>query len=301
MPCMRIVSALLGLLLLLDAGAARAQAADSATSSIEIRLQDGAARAHIVNRRFIFDSRWRFGGEGPVRLMLEVTTDVTERDDAEGFSEATVAATAWRVAADGRRQLWSVQEPGDQGDVSHDQPLFMVRQSGCCGARNSFTAFNLDTGRRLFTATGEGFEDCWALLEVPNSRGLERFVAFHAAYSATDDVAFGRRQDVIGLLTYASPGEPLARYRLIATGGSVESFMGAASVELQQQGKAEEVPRLTLWPADGKRDPAAIGGFTIRLHLTEDRIVTIPVDADNLVVASAGVPPGIAIEPVPLP
>jgi hypothetical protein len=298
---MRIVPPLLALLLLLDAGAAHAQATDSASSSIEIRLREGAAEAHIVNRRFIFDSRWRFGGEGPVRLMLEVTTDVTERDDAEGYSAATVAATAWQVAADGRRHLWSLTEPGDQGDVSHGQPLFMVRQSGCCGARNSFTAFNLDSGRRLFTATGESFEDCWALLEVPNSGGLERFVAFHAAYSATDEVAFEGRQDVIGLLTYASPTAPLARYRLVATGGSVESFMGGAQVELQQQGKTDEAPLLTLWPADGKRDPKVIGGFAIRLHLTEDRIVSIPVVADELVLASARLPAGIAIEPAPLP
>ena len=264
---MNILPPLLGLLIGVamggaSAGVAAAEAGGTASSSIDIRLRGSAAEAHTVNRSFVFDSRWRFGGEGPVRLMLEIATDVTQRDDAEGFA---------------------------------------VRQSGCYGARDSFTIFNLYSGTRLFSATGDSASRCWAVLEVPNSGGLERLVAFHAAYSATDDKAFGRRRDVVGLLTYAAADRPLARYRLVATGRSVDSFMGEAAVTLQQNGRDEESRSLTLWPADGRKDAKAIGGFRIRLQLTPEKAASIPVEGDRLGIAAADLPPGLRIEPVPLP
>ncbi|MFI5018639.1 MAG: hypothetical protein ACHQHK_11875, partial [Dongiales bacterium] len=247
--------------------------------------------------------------EGPTRLMLEITTDTTQRDDAEGFTAATVEATAWALAGDGRKQLWTLREPGNAGEAAHNQSVFLVRQSGCCGARDSFSVFNLYSGRRLFSATGDnrtdsGAPEPWAVLDVPNSGGLLRLIAFHAAYSATDPTAFAGRHDVVGLLTYASPEKPLARYRLIATGSgdeAIEAFMGEAAVVLQENGKPEQAPSLTLWPADGKKDPKAIGGFAIVLRLTRNNIVTIPVTADALDIASAKLPQGLRIEAATLP
>jgi hypothetical protein len=311
-PCavsrMKPAFSTLALPLLLAAATAPAQTADQATSRIEVEQSGQAASAHIVNRDFVFDSRLQWGGEHPTRLMLKITTDTTQRDDAEGYAAATVSATAWELerAGAGRRQLWSLSEPGNAGEASHSQPLFLVRQSGCCGARDSFSAFDLYTGQRLFTATGDNRSDSgapepWAVLEVPNSGGVERLIAFHAAYSATDRAAFGDRQDIVGVLTYAAPDKPLARYRLVATGGAVESFMGGSTVVLQQDGKPEQAPSLTLWPADGKTDPKAIGGFAIRLQLTEDKTVVIPVARDRPDIAAAALPAGLRIEAAPLP
>ena len=304
---MKSALAILALPILLAATSAVAQTTDQASSSINVQQTGEAATAHIVNRDFVFDSRlMKWGAERPTRLMLEITTDTTQRDDAEGFAAATVGATAWELGGATRRQLWSLSEPGNAGEVSHNQPVFLVRQSGCCGARDSFSVFNLYSGRRLFTATGDnrsesGAPEPWTVLEVPNSGGIERLIAFHAAYSAADQAAFGDRQDIVGLLTYAAPDKPLARYRLIATGGSVESFMGGSTVTLQQDGKSEQTTYLTLWPADGKRDPKVIGGFVIRLPLTEDATVVIPVAGDKLDIAAAKLPQGLRIEAAPLP
>jgi hypothetical protein len=304
---MKLAFPLLALPVLLAlAGRAPAQTADQATSQIEVQPSGEAASAHIVNRDFVFDSRLQWGQEHPTRLMLEIATDTTQRDDAEGYAAATVGATAWELTGSGRRELWHLSEPGNAGEVAHSQPVFLVRQSGCCGARDSYSVFNLYTGARLFTTTGDNRSDSgapepWAVLDVPNSGGLERLIAFHAAYSATDQAAFGDRQDIVGLLTYAAPDKPLARYRFVATGGSVESFMGGSNVVLQQDGKPEQAPSLTLWPADGKKDPKAIGGFTIRLQLTEDKIIVIPVAGDRPDIAAAALPSGLRIETAPLP
>jgi hypothetical protein len=268
---------------------------------------DGAAAARIVNRDFLFDSRYAaYGAPHPTRLMLEVTSDTTQRDDAEGYAAATVAATAWEITSAARRQLWSLSQPGTSGEVVHSQPLFLVRQPGCCGSRDSYALFNLYSGHPLFTSTGENRSDSgapepFATLDVPNSGGLVRLIAFHAAFSSTDTAAFGQRQDVVGLLTYAAPDRPLARYRFIATGGTVDPFMGGSDVVLQQDGKTEAKPTLTLWPADGKKDPKAIGGFSIRVQLTLESTIVIPVTADQLDIAKARLPAGLRLEPVPLP
>ncbi len=226
---MKLASPILVLPILLLGAGAMGQTSDQGVSSIEVQPADTALAAHIVNRAFVFDSRWHFGAQGPTRLVLEITTDTTQRDDAEGFTAATVEATAWELAGGGRKQLWNLREPGNAGEVAHNQSVFLVRQSGCCGARDSFSVFNLYSGRRLFSATGDnrtdsGAPEPWAVLDVPNSGGLVRLIAFHAAYSATDPVAFGDRHDVVGLLTYASPDKPLARYRIIATASGDEAI-----------------------------------------------------------------------------
>jgi hypothetical protein len=282
---------------------AQAQFADKAASTIDVRISTSAAEAHTVNRNFLFDSRWLQGGTGPVRLVLQLETDIIRRDDTEGMLSGRVSATAWRIDGQGKRKsLWSVGEPGDAGEISSRQPLFIVRQSGCCGSRDSFSVFNLYSGQRLFTATGDGPEACWAQLDVPNSGGLVRLVALHAAYSGTDSAVFGQRAETVGLLTYGSPEKPLARYRLLAeSAAAVADFMGDATVRLVQPGKLEETDSLTLWPADGKRDPSAVGGFAIRLHLTDEKTVDIPVIHDKLDLAAATLPQGLKIEPVPLP
>jgi hypothetical protein len=127
-------------------------------------------------------------------------------------------------------------------------------------------------------------------------------VALHAAYSATDEPAFGGRKETVGLLTYAAPDRPLARYRLVAKDEqSVDGFMGEAEVKLVAAGKPEESDALTLWSSDGKSDPAAISGFAIVLHLSEGNIVTIPVAGDKLDLAQATLPTGLKIEPLTAP
>ena len=77
--------------------------------------------------------------------------------------------------------------------------------------------------------------------------------------------------------------------------------MGEASVRLVADAKPEEGSYLTLWSADKHTDPAAIGGFSIKLYLSEGNIVVIPVMADKLDLAHATLPAGLKIEPAPLP
>ena len=58
---------------------------------------------------------------------------------------------------------------------------------------------------------------------------------------------------------------------------------------------------LTLWSADKQTDPAAIGGYSIKVNLSPGNTVIIPVKADKLDLAHASLPAGLAIEPAPLP
>ncbi|HXQ41677.1 MAG TPA: hypothetical protein VN821_10430, partial [Candidatus Udaeobacter sp.] len=201
-----------------------------------------------------------------------------------------------------KQQLWTAKEPGDSGEISTRRDVFIVTQHGCCGGRDSFTVFDLYGGRRLFTATGPDTSDCWAQVEIPNSHGIERLVAFHAAFSMTDDAFGALKPRTVGLLTYAAPDRPLARYRLLAASpDAVDSFMGQALVRLRLNGKTEDTNSLELWPVDGKKDPAAMGGFAIRLQLTDDKLVVIPVSKDGLQIGRASLPQGLTIEPASLP
>jgi hypothetical protein len=159
---MRTAAALsVALLVLCSAAGALAQTADQAKSSADIRMVGSAMEARTVNRTFLFDSRLQWGGSAPTRLVMRLDVDTTRRDDTEGLLAGTVAATVWRIDPSGKRQaLWSIKEHGDSGEIAHEQPVFVVRQSGCCGAHDSFSVFGLYGGRRLFTATGSGPSEC---------------------------------------------------------------------------------------------------------------------------------------------
>jgi hypothetical protein len=56
-----------------------------------------------------------------------------------------------------------------------------------------------------------------------------------------------------------------------------------------------------LWPADHRTDRAAIGGFAIKLHLSEGNTISIPVMDDKLDLGAATLPAGLKIEPASLP
>ncbi len=304
---MKILGFLFASALIFSSVAASAQMADKAESTIDLRPAGAGADAyvetHIVNRSFLSADHWRYGDTTPIRLVLRLQTDVVRRDDAEGIVSGIVSATTWRIDGAKKQQLWTAKEPGDSGEISTRRDVFIVTQHGCCGGRDTFTVFDLFGGRRLFTATGPDASDCWAQVEIPNSHGIERLVAFHAAYSMTDEAEFGALTPrTVGLLTYAAPDRPLARYRLLAASpDAVDGFMGQALLRLRLDGKAEDTDSLELWPVDGKKDPAAMGGFAIRLQLTDDKLVVIPVSADGLQIGRASLPQGLAIEPAPLP
>jgi hypothetical protein len=304
---MKILGFLFASVLVLSSGAASAQMADKAESTVDLRPMgagvDAYVETHIVNRSFLFASHWRYGDTKPIRLVLRLETDVVQRDDAEGIVSGTVSATTWRIDGANKQQLWTAKEPGDSGEISTRRDVFIVTTYGCCGGRDTFTVFDLYGGRRLFTATGPDASDCWSEVEIPNSQGIERLVAFHAAYSMTDQATFGALTPrTVGLLTYAAPDRPLARYRLLAaTSDAVDSFMGQALVRLRLDGKTEDTNSLELWPVDGKKDPAAMGGFAIRLQITDDKLVVIPVSGDGLQIGRANLPPGLTIEPASLP
>jgi len=303
---MKLIGPLFAAALVLFSVAASAQMTDKADSTIELRPMgtgiDAYVETHIVNRSFLFADHWNYGDTKPARLVLRLETDVVMRDDAEGIVSGTVAATTWRIDGANKQQLWTAKESGDAGEISTRRDVFIVTQHGCCGGRDTYTVFDLYGGRRLFTATGADITDCWAGVEIPNSHGIERLIAFHAAYSMADDAFGDLKPRTVGLLTYAAPDRPLARYRLLAASpDAVDSFMGQALVRLRLDGKTEDTNSLELWPADGKKDPAAMGGFAIRLQLTDDKLVVIPVSKDGLQIGRASLPQGLTIEPASLP
>ena len=288
---------------LLFAGPVLAQTSDKAESTVELGPQAEGVHFHAVNRDFLFASEMHWGDPAPTRFLMRMTTDINIRDDAEGFGPSSVSVTAWRYEGASLHQLWTFKEPGDKGELSTRRAVFIVTTHGCCGGRDSYSVFDIWSGRRLFTATGAGPSDSWAQVEIPNSHGIERLVAFHAAYSMTDDVAFGALKDTtVGLLTYAAPDRPLARYRLtVKSADEVDGFMGEGWVRLREEGKPEDTDSLTLWKVDGKLDPSFLGGFAIRLELRDDKWVVIPVEGDRLQIDRATLPPGLAIRPADLP
>jgi hypothetical protein len=273
-------------------------------STIELQMEGDGTVAHSVNRRFDVVTLYPPGATRARTLMLDEEEEVVRSTVEEGPRSATVRLAGWEFGKSGTPFLsFRIEGQGESGaiaDFGAGMPFYQITRYGCCGARDSISTWSLVNGRKLFSATGPA-----AFFDVPNSGGLLRLAAVHAAYSIDDDETFAGRRDVAGLITYATPTEQLRRVLVVVRApATVDEMMGDPRAMLLVDGTQEPVRSTTLWPADGKRDPAAIGGLAIHVVFTPGNEVTIPIVGDDLDLANARVSPtlqleSIALEPVP--
>jgi hypothetical protein len=167
---------------------------------------------------------------------------------------------------------------------------------GCCAEQSSHEVFSLYTGKRLFSATGQGDFGEWLTMGKKGPTYDQRVVAAHIAFTARDAAELGEDHDVVGVITYATEAEPLQRLALRAPGGRDGDL------------PTEWLPKL-LWIT--KREPDGTDhaffeqagdakevytGITLRLQLDENTSIDIPLVADRLVPEQAKLPDGYSLE-----
>lgn len=274
---------------------------DEASSTVEIRAEGDGLLIRSVNRRFEVVSLYLPGESERRILLLREEEDVLRSTVEEGPRRATVRVEASAVGpAAGSGVLWRFEQAGETGalvDLVPGHPAFQVTRHGCCGARDTLHTFSLVNGRKLFDATSPP-----AYLEVPNSRGVVRLAAVHAAWSVDDEETFGGRRDIAGAITYATAEGPLRRVLVtVRPPATVEEMMGDPRAMWLLDGARTPEVAATLWSADGRRDREAIGGVQLVVAFTPGHSVMIPIVADRLDLERATVSPTLALEAAPLP
>jgi hypothetical protein len=270
---------------------------DKATSTVEIDFPDGVMRVQTRTSGFTVASYWPEGASDPVHVLLQQRVDITQREDAEGPEQATVALAAWRV--DDGAELTPVFDLETAGEAARIENLagsdayVAIDRYGCCGALDTTKLYSLESGALLMEYVGAP-----AWLEVPNSRGLARLAGIDTAWSASANPLFGADPSLVAILAYSTRTAPLRQVAIRLTGGTVDAVMSEPELAFAAEG-AEPDPHFVLWSADGRTDPKAITGAALRVTFTPEHVAVIPILADELDLANATTTGGLALAPLP--
>lgn len=272
------------------------------TTETSITMDEGAYLIHTINRRHdiasFFDDR---DGTGEMkRFLVETEIDrlTREADDAEIDTRRSVL----RITA---RPLTS-QELGDAtmvletnaDEVAVSGPYVIATLWGCCVEQPSHEVFSLHTGKRLFSATGEGAFGDWLTMGKKAPRYDQRIVAAHIAVTARDAQELSEDRTVVGVITYATEAEPLQRLALRAPGGRDGDLPLEWSPKLLWLTERElDGIDHAFFEQDGDAK-AVYTGITLRLQLDERTRIDVPLVADRLMPADAALPDGYSLTEV---
>ncbi len=285
------------MLFALAGSAGAAPIKDKASSTVQIDFPDGVMRVETKTSGFTVATYWPEGDAGQVHVLLQQRVEIVQREDAEGPETATVELAAWRVA-DGA-DLVPIFDLTADGEAARIEPIdgsdayVAVTRFGCCGALDATKLYSLENGRLLMEYAGTP-----AWLEVPNSRGVVRIAGLDTAWSASFNPIFADDRTLVGILAYSTRTEPLRQIAIRLTSGTIDDVMSEPELVFMAEGKEPDA-HFTLWSADGKTDPKAISGASVRVTFTPDHVAIIPIVADELDLANAKTTGGLALSTLP--
>ena len=276
---------------------------EKSTTETTITMDGKTYVVHTINRRHevtsFFDDRT---SESVMkRFLVETEIDRSTRDSDD--EEIEVQSSVLHIVAKPLTSKGLGKDPlkmqANADEVSIDESYVIATRWGCCAEQSSHEVFSLYTGKRLFSATGEGESGQWLTMGKKGPNYDQRLVAAHIAFTPRDDEELGSDKSVVGVITYATEAEPLQRLALHAPGGGRESDL-----------PTEWLPKL-LWLTPREPDGVdhaffeQIGeakdvytGITLRLQLDDETNIDIPLVGDRLVPGQAKLPDGYSLSDV---
>lgn len=275
---------------------------ERATTETSVTMDGDAFLIHTINRRHdiasFFDER---DGNGAMkRFLVETEIDrlTREADDQEiDTQRSALRIKARPLTAQGLGEV-AMDVATDADEVMVSGPYVITTLWGCCVEQPSHEVFSLHTGKRLFSATGEGAFGDWLTMGKKAPHHDQRIVAAHVAFTARDADELSEDRGVVGVITYASEAEPLQRLALRAPDGRDGDL------------PLDWSPKL-LWLTE--REPEGIDhafferegdakdiytGIAVHLKLDDRTSIDIPLVADRLVPGDATLPDGYSLTDV---
>lgn len=275
---------------------------EKSTTETSITMDEDAYLIHTINRRHDVASFYngRSGAGGMKRFLVETEIDrlTREADDEEIDTQRSILRIKARpLTAQGLGDgAMTMETKADEVAVSG--PYVVATLWGCCAEQSSHEVFSLYTGKRLFSATGEGDFGDWLTMGKKGPNYDQRVVAAHLAFTARDADELSADRDVVGVITYATEAEPLQRLALRAPGGRDSDLPLEWSSKLLWLTKREpEGIDHAFFEQEGDAKEVYTG-ITLRLHLDEQTNIDIPLLADRLVPSDAKLPDGYSLEEV---
>jgi len=260
---------------------------------------------HSINRRHdvasFYDDR---DGSGEMKRFLvetEIDRSWRESDDEEiDVQSSILRIKALPLTTQGLGAATMTMETRAD-EVAVSGPYVVATQWGCCAEQSSHEVFSLYSGKRLFSATGEGEFGQWLTMGKKGPTYDQRMVAAHLAFTARDDTELGADKSVVGVITYATEAEPLQRVAFHAPGGRDGDLPTQWSPKLTWLTPREPdgVDHAFFEQVGAAKD--IYTGITLRLQLDEETVIDIPLVADRLDPGHATLPDGYSLSDVKMP
>lgn len=275
---------------------------EQSSTETSITTDGTAYLIHTINRRHdiasIFDDR---DGTGEMKRFL-VVTEIDRVTRETNDEEIDVQSSILRIDA---RPLTAkgLGEPAMSMETSADEvavsgPYVVATQWGCCVEQLSHEVYSLYSGKRLFSATGEGGFGDWLTMGKKGPSHDQRLVAAHLAFTARDAEELGADRSVVGVIAYATEAEPLQRLALTAPDGRDGDLPLEWSPKLQWLTKREPdgIDHAFFEQLGDAKD--VYTGITLRLRLDDETSIDIPLVADRLALGQAKLPDGYTLSEV---
>lgn len=275
---------------------------EKSTTETTVTMDGKAYLIHTINRRHEVTSFFdESTGKGEMkRFLVETEIDRTSRDSDD--EEIDVQSSVLRIVAKPLtrqglgKDVLTVQTKADE--VAVDEAYVIATLWGCCAEQSSHEVFSLYTGKRLFSATGEGESGQWLTMGKKGPNYEQRLVAAHMAFTPRDDEELGSDKSIVGIITYATEAEPLQRLALHAPGGREGDLPTEWLPKLMWLTKNEpDGTDHAFFDKDGDAKDVYTG-ITLRLQLDEETNIDIPLTADRLVPGQARLPDGYSVSEV---
>ncbi|MGE5270728.1 MAG: hypothetical protein ACM3JG_13760 [Thiohalocapsa sp.] len=293
---MRFILAGVAAALALAAVTAAAQTTHMFSATSEVRVEttaDGTVAMRSRNARLVPYAL--FDGEKYHARLATITSDVRRRTDAEGVDPASsVAFEIKDLSTADAKTLASFSEPGAHGRIVGER-YAVATMPGCCAGADVHRVHAAETGKALYTATGDAALGSAAWAEAPNAKPRTvRWAAFDGNVSDKEAAA-----GLLGHIAYGNDAGKLSAVDIYAKAPDDDLAMGlahtAALVWLDGKAPRDGGPPASgtadgpqaIWAIEGIADGAKLGGFEVALMLGKRRLATIPIRGDRLIAGEA--------------
>src|SRR5579885_632734 len=267
----------------------------SLSATADAALQNDHGKLYLATRSRSYRlAQYAYGGRvGTVVVDGEVSRRLRVSDDigAESQPSCKIALAIHPIESGGRfgAVTASRELPGDE--IRLDSPAGVaVIAYGCCAENSSETELSLENLKTLYVSSGGLKLSTYTILGKP-ARG--RVIALYLAMTPSDDAVLGPDPSAIGLITVAGEGDVLQRIQIHLHAGKPREAALDWSFEhgwLSAAGALEEHTVI---------DPAKPSKSVFEWRIDDNKMIAIPLINDRLDVATAKLPAGVTLEPLP--
>lgn len=246
----------------------------------------------IVDTDFSLVNWYRPQSKTFVPVLTSTTVESLYRPGMEG-AQSRLTATAWVSGkADYDTQLWVIKDDSDQGGRRSD--FYLSEKFGCCGAEDTSRAYNIETGKYIFSFTVPPVK-----ANIPNT-DVTRFITYLSS-QASADYPRGTSNNTIGIVSICSDTAVLDQIEMI---NPDQELAWSPGVELISDKEPNGTKKLDLWHLEGNSQATTTSGYSIKLIFYEGMESILPVSNDQVDISGATLPSGMTlrrIKPAPPP